>query len=478
LKKIGLRTRLTLIFTLVFAGILALVTGAAYRILRFRLDESLRQELRERAAGLSGYLRFENGKPSFEYDENDPDEAFFVETSTHYYRIFNQATGELAGQSHELDLLNWDTDPDSLRTIRTGKVFTDETAGAVKLLFHNEVVHSPHGQAYLLQVGVNRNPVEAALKQFLVMAIFLIPAGLAAASVASWWMAGRALQPVKVLTRTAAEIEISGLDQRLPIRGTGDELDRLSETFNAMFARLAKAIGEMKQFTASISHELRTPLTILQGEAEVMLLQPHPVEEYRRLLASHLEEYGRLSRLINRLLTLARADAGEIRMNLATVDLAQLVQYLVEQLDTVASYKQLSLSVKAGKGVHVKADREWLEIAILNLLDNAIKYTPEEGTIVAEVESREAWQKLEIRDTGIGIAPEALPHIFERFYRADPSRSSHCEGAGLGLSLVQWIVAQHQGRMEVKSEPGKGSCFTLWLPADAAAHAGPGHHRL
>ncbi len=466
MTKLGLRTRLTLIFSLVFAAILALVTGVSYRILKFRFDESLRQELRERAAGLRGYLHFKDGKPIFEYDESDPDEAFFVETSTHYYQILDKTTGELVDQSHELELLDLDVDPENVRKNQAYMSFYTVDAGSITLLFHNETVHSPQGRAYLLQIGINRTSLDAALKQFLLIAIFLAPAGLAVASAAGWWMAGRALRPIRVLTQAAMEIGISGLDRRLPLSGTRDELDRLSATFNDMFARLAKAIGEMKQFTASISHELRTPISVLQGEAEVMLLQEHSVEEYRRLLASHLEEYAKLTRLINRLLTLARAEAGEIQLHLATIDLAQLAGYLVEQFDLVASSKQVTLSIKTKDQALIKADREWLERAILNLLDNAIKYTSEGGNVTVSVEKRGLEQMLEIRDTGIGIAPDELPHIFERFYRADPSRSSQHEGTGLGLSLVQWIISQHRGRIEVQSELGKGSRFAVWLPAE------------
>jgi two-component system OmpR family sensor kinase len=468
-KKLGLRTQLTLIFSLVFAGILILNTGISYRILKFRLDENLRQELKERAAGLSGYLRFPNGKPYFEYDADDPDEAYFVESSTRYYQIFDKATGELIDQSHELDLLDLDMDPDDVRAIPSSAIFTDAVAGSAKILFHNEIIHSPQGRNYLLQIGARRDPIDDALQQLLILAIFVVPAGLAVASVASWWMAGRALRPINELTRAAMRIGISDLDRRLPLQGTGDELDQLSLTFNDMFGRLAKAIGEMKQFTASISHELRTPLTILRGEAEVMLLQPHPIQEYRRLLASHLEEYDRLAQLINRLLTLARAEAGDIQMHPEKTDLAQLARYLVEQLDAVSSSKQISLSIQSEEPVYVKADREWLESAILNLLDNAIKYTSGGGRITIMVENRGAERRLEIRDTGIGIAPDAVPHIFERFYRADPSRSSSHEGAGLGLSLVQWIVQQHMGRVEVQSEPGKGSRFAICLPGDPGA---------
>ena len=464
MKPLGLRTRLTLIFSLVFAGILVLITVGSYRILKFRLDDNLRQELRERAAGLRGYLRFHEGKPRFEFDPGDLDEAFFVESNTRYYMIYDAATGELVDQSHECDLLDLDSDPENIRAVKAHTTFSDAEAGAVRLRFYNEVVRSPKGKSYLMQIGGRRDFMDATLNQLLFIAVFVIPAGLAVAAVASWWMAGRALQPINLLTQAAGEIGISGLDRRLPLHGTGDELDRLSVTFNEMFARLAKAIADMKQFTASISHELRTPLTALRGEAEIMLLEPHPVQEYRRMLASHLEEYDRLARLINRLLTLARAEAGEIRMRPEPVDLALLTQYLVEQLETVASSKKISLSIESEEHVTINADHDWLETAILNLLDNAIKYTLEGGHVAVHVANCGTECMLEIKDTGIGISAEALPHIFERFYRADPSRDGRNEGAGLGLSLVQWIVEQHHGRIEVKSEPGEGSCFTVRLP--------------
>jgi heavy metal sensor kinase len=465
-KQLGLRARLTLIFSLVFGGILVLIFGSCYRILQFRLDENLRQELRERAAGLRGYIRFPDAKPQFEYDSNDPDEAFFVESSTRYYQIWDAATGGLVDQSHELDLLDLDANPEYESALTAHRPFSDAEAGSVKLRFYNEIISAPDGKEYLLQIGARRDFMDETLRQLLLIAIFVIPAGLAAAALASRWMAGRALQPINLLSETAKEIGISGLDRRLPIRGTGDEIDRLSNTFNSMFARLAKSIEDMKQFTASISHELRTPLTALRGETEVMLLQPHSDEEYRRVFASHLEEYDRLSRMINRLLILARAEAGDIRMHPESFDLAELAQYLVEQLKCVASSKEVSLSIESRESIIIKADRDWLETAILNLLDNAIKYTPAGGHVSVRVTHSGLDRRLEIRDTGIGISAEALPHIFERFYRAEPSHNDRNEGAGLGLNLVQWIVEQHHGRIEVKSEPNTGSCFTVWLPTD------------
>jgi heavy metal sensor kinase len=471
-KQLGLRERLTLIFSLVFGCILLLIFGSSYRILQFRLDENLRQELRERTAALKGYLRFHESKPRFEYDPDDPEEAFFVESGTRYYQILDAATGALVVQSHDLDLLDFDLSLENENAFKADRTFTDVDVGSVKLRFYNEVISEPGEKPFLLQIGARRDFMEASLRQLLLIAIFVIPAGLGIAVLASWWMAGRALHPINLLAESAKEIGISDLDCRLPIRGTKDEIDQLSITFNDMFARLSKAIMEMRQFTASISHELRTPLTALRGEAEVMLLKPHSEHEYRRVLASHLEEYDRLARMINILLTLARAETGDIQMKPESFDFAKLAQYLVEQLKSVASSKRVSLSIDSKESIIIKADHDWLETAILNLLDNAIKYTPEGGHVSVLVKNCTSEPILEIRDTGIGISADALPHIFERFYRADPSRNRGSEGVGLGLSLVQWIVEQHHGRIEVKSEPNKGSCFTVWLPADPFINQG------
>jgi heavy metal sensor kinase len=463
-NPLGLRSRLTLIFSLIFGGILVLIIGSSYRILQFRLDESLREELRERAAGLNGYIQFENGKPQFQYNEDDAEEAFFVESGTRFYRILDETTGDLVDQSRELDLLDLEEDPKDGGKFRIRRAFWNATAGTVPLRFYNEVLRSPDGHPYLFQVGSRRDFMDAALRQFSLIALFVIPTGLGVAAVAGWWVAGRALKPVNLLAEAAKEIGISDLDRRLPLRGTGDEIDRLSVTFNDMFTRLGKAIGEMKQFTSSISHELRTPLTALRGEAEVLLLHPHPERDYRRVLASHLEEYERLTRLINKLLTLARAETGDIRMNFQSMDLARLTRYLVEQLKSVAASKQVTLSIESKDSVIILGDPDWLETAILNLIDNAVKYTQEEGFVAVRVTDLGPEGMLEIRDTGIGIPGDALPHIFERFYRVDPSRNNRIEGTGLGLNLVQWIIEQHHGRIDVQSEPDRGSCFTVWLP--------------
>jgi signal transduction histidine kinase len=266
---------------------------------------------------------------------------------------------------------------------------------------------------------------------------------------------------------------VSRLDRRLPVRGTNDELDQLATGFNDTLARLQKAVGEMKQFTASISHELRTPLAVLRGEAEIALMEASSPQQYRRVLASQLEEFEKLSRMINQLLTLARAESGEVSISHEEVDISNMARSLAEQLEPVAASKDVTLSCTCEPNVVLTGDSSWIERIILNLTDNAIKFTRPGGHVWITVKKNTSDAVFEIVDDGIGIAAEGIPRIFERFYRADPSRANRAEGVGLGLSLVKWAVDQHKGSIEVESTPGSGSRFTVKIPlaTETAVHA-------
>ena len=277
-------------------------------------------------------------------------------------------------------------------------------------------------------------------------------------------MAARALAPLARMAEATRGIDLAGLQRRIPLRGARDELDQVAHAFNDTLGRLEQAVGEMRQFSAAIAHELRTPLAVVRGQTELALMQARTVEDYQRALTDQLEELDTLARLVSHLLTLARAEAGEIPVAHAPVNLSALAASIIEQLEPVAQAKGVTLSVGAAPGITVLGDAEWLERLLLNLLDNAIKFTPDRGRISVRVAAEGAHAVLEVHDTGVGINPEALPHVFERFFRGDPARSAGSEGAGLGLSLVKWIADRHGATVSVESRPNEGATFTVKIP--------------
>ena len=469
MKPLGVRTQLALFYAVVVGEVLSILGALFYNTLTLRLERGFNAELDERSAALRGYLEFKEGKPVLQYNTSDPEESYFIRTATRYYQVYDCTSGDLLVQSPELDLLGVSLSPEQVRDLSTHPRFTELDTSQGRLRFHNYVIRDRRHHPYLVQVGASLAYVDSTRQELLGTLLLIVPAGVLFAGLAGWWMARSALKPVEALTAGAREFNISRLDRRLPLRGTGDELDRLAETFNQVFERLESAVEQMRQFTASISHELRTPLTALRGEAEVTLLRARSAEDYRQVLVSQLEEFDKLTRMINELLILARAEAGEIHLERKPTDLAAMVCSLAEAMELVAASKNLALQVEARQPVIVAGDARWLERLVLNLLDNAIKFTPAGGKVDLEAREENGQARLTIRDTGVGIPAEALPHVFERFFRADPSRSRQVDGAGLGLSLVQWIVREHSGEVKVESQPGSGTRVTVRLPLAAAS---------
>jgi two-component system heavy metal sensor histidine kinase CusS len=284
----------------------------------------------------------------------------------------------------------------------------------------------------------------------------------------AYLLARQALAPVELLHRQTARITADQLDRRLPIANPGDELGRLAQTINAMIARLERSFTEMRRFTADASHELRTPLTALRTEVEAALGKPAETTDHANLLGSILEECDRLTRLTEQLLALAREDARRIEEANQPLDLAALVRGAVETMRPLAEMKSLRLRQHGADTLPAHGDAARLRQVFYNLLDNAIKYTPENGEIEVRLERRGSEAIIVLRDTGLGIPAEHLPHVFERFYRVDKARSRAEGGTGLGLSIAHSIVSAHGGRIELDSAPGRGTVCTVTLPLDAA----------
>jgi heavy metal sensor kinase len=420
----------------------------------------------ELTSGLHGYLRLDPGAPALAFDRGDAAQAEFVREATRYYQVFDAGSGRLLAQSDAFEPLGLHFTPQEVRAFRDQPRFEDFSTNFGRIRIANSVISTPAGRTYLLQVGASLDAMDRALDRFLALLLVSVPAGLVAAFATGRWMARVALAPLSRLASAARNIDIAGVEQRLPVRGAGDELDDVAVAFNGTLTRLEQAIGEMRQFSAALAHELRTPLAALRGEIEMAMRERGADTQVTRRLASQLEEIDKLSRLIDRLLTLARAEAGEIAIARERVDLGALGTSLVDQLDLVAQARRVALRCELAGPVIVRGDERWLERLLLNLVDNAIKFTPEGGEVVLRISHDEGAAIVEVTDTGIGIPADVVPHIFERFFRVDPARSPASEGVGLGLSLAKWIVDGHNGHIDVESQPGRGSTFRVRLPLE------------
>ena len=329
------------------------------------------------------------------------------------------------------------------------------------------------GTHYRVEVGTSAAPLEGTLRRLLGMLAVGLPVTVAVAVAGGFVLVRRALAPVERITRKAQEITQHNLSERLPVVRSGDELERLSVALNHMIARLQEAIDGSKQFVADASHELRTPLTVMRGELESLAQDRQLGRETRETLGSVLEEVERLAEIVDSLFALSRLDAGEAAAEWRRFDLAELAATTAEQMSLLATDKNVSVACHSDPGVMVEGDPARLKQVIVNLLDNAIKYTTAGGRVRLTVRREQDSAVLEVDDDGIGIPAEALPHVFKRFFRVDSSRSREQGGAGLGLAIVKSICSAHGAEIEVVSAPGKGSTFRLRQPlaGDASVRA-------
>lgn len=313
-------------------------------------------------------------------------------------------------------------------------------------------------------VGYPVAELRDALESLFAIFLILIPIAVAVSVVGGLYLANKSLRPVDEVTTRARRITAENLDQTIPPRPVDDEIGRLISTFNDMIQRLHSSFAQVRQFSADASHELRTPLTVMRGEIEIALRNPKTPEEYRRVLESALEEILRMSSIIENLLTLAKADQGTYEVNFSQVDLSALLKELYEDGEILAESKRIQVSLSMNDPITIVGDWVRLRQLFLNLVDNAIKYTPEGGAVSLSVGRRNGTAVVQVADTGMGIPPEDIPRVFDRFYRVDKARSREVGGAGLGLSIAKWIAELHRGTISVRSEVDKGSVFTVELP--------------
>ncbi len=319
-----------------------------------------------------------------------------------------------------------------------------------------------NGEPYAVQVAAPLNEFYAALHRFRVMLWLALPPLLIAAGAEGYWISRRALKPVDQITTAAESISIRNLSGRLEVPKSADELQRLSETLNRMLARLNSSVQRMSQFTADASHELRVPVSLIRTTAELAVNGGRTNAEYHEDMRHILAEAERTSRLIESLLLLARADAGEDELQREPTDLAASVRAAVEQGRSLAAERRIELTVHMdNKPAVVLGDGEALRRLVFILIDNAIKYNREGGSVQVVLSSDNGQAVCRVSDSGIGMAEEEMQHIFDRFWRADKVRSRGAGGAGLGLSIARWIVDRHMGTIHANSQPGQGSTFEV-----------------
>ena len=372
-------------------------------------------------------------------------------------------TGELFSSSNMSYWRDIGVNKDALRRLLDDRRPVFDTISIPDRKHKVRILYASLGPGMILQLGRSMENYTRIIEAFRKIFVTTMAMLFILAAVVGWFMAKRALAGVETVTRTARRISERSLDERVPVKKQVDEIDQLALTFNQMLDRIQKLVTEIKEINDNIAHDLKSPITRIRGIAEVSLTSGSSLKEYENMAGNTIEECDRLLDMINTMLLISKTEAGVGRIEENEIDIAQVVRDAVELFLPLAEDGDLTLVGDTTVALHVKGDNRLIQRMISNLLDNAVKYTPAGGKIV--VSSREDDMRsirVEVKDTGIGISADSLPHIFERFYRCDPSRSE--PGTGLGLSFARAVARAHGGDITVSSAPNKGSTFTVILP--------------
>lgn len=439
-----------------------------YQSLSYYLKDSLREALARRARQVADLSQRATG--DWEMTGREIQTHFAPEANSRLTRV--TINGEIVYVSGPPADAGFDpmTVP-AAGKVPAGESFVRRPLPDGRMLYVVVLSRSAGGRDFLIEEGFSEGPIRATLEAWLTVLVVGLVVLIVGAALGGYWLAQRALQPVGQIIDSAQQISSLNLSERLPVHHTGDELERLSEALNSMIGRLDDAFQQTRRFLADASHELRTPLTMMQAELETIHERADLKANIRELAASGLDEVQRLKTIVEGLLALSRLDAGEALEQRALVNLGELAATTADQMCLLAEDKGIAVTCHSRTPVMVEGDRSRLKQVMVNLLDNAIKYTPTGGKVTVNVFEENGKAVAEVRDNGMGIPREAVPRVFERFFRVDKARSRELGGAGLGLAIVKSICVAHGGRVEVQSEEGAGSKFTVSLPlSNGASH--------
>jgi heavy metal sensor kinase len=458
----SLRFRITAWYAGLLAGALLIFGVSVYlgleRYLYWNLQRTLSAESRTIGTQLLSQHPFKRSN----WLETEIEEAYAPEANSHFIRIIQQGIGPVYVSGPPKD---GSFDPTQVPLPNTDKELSRKIRiEGRRLLIEGARFTTPDGTRFIVESGSPYQQIEVVLHGLLLTFGLYMPFIIFVALGGGYWLMRRSLQPVDEITRRAEGITSTNLSERLPVIQTGDELERLSVSLNRMIERLDDAFQHINRFSADASHELRTPLTILQLELEGIAQSHRLNPALTDQIGSALEETHRMSHIVESLLAISRLDAGEAKMAMTRLDLGQLAASTTEQMRLLAEEKSIRLTSTVTSEVYVEGDRSHLQQVVVNLVANAIKYTQEGGEVELRVRCTANTAVLEVSDNGPGIPDYALPHVFERFYRADKARSRESGGAGLGLAIVKAICTAHGAELNVSSKEGKGSIFSVELP--------------
>lgn len=455
----SLRFQLILWYAGLLTGVFLLFGVATYQAIRHYLQRSLAESLERRIQQIEASLLANAQKTGAPYIVSEIKARYAPENYDRFIRLTG-ADGTVIYASGRAAAF----DPSGLPVTENNSERVVTLPDGALLLVVGRSYTAPSGMKFHVESGAPMRPIETVLNHLLVLLLLGVPVVVLVAVGGGYILVGRALAPVVRMAGSAERITLHNLNERLPLAHTGDELEQLSLALNRMIVRLGEAFEQNRRFLADASHELRTPLTALRGELENAVAQARAVPELRDKVGSALEEVDRLAKIVQTLFAISRLEAGEAQKEWARFDLAKLAAGTADQMSLLAEDKGVSVNCNVESNVTVEGDAARIKQVVVNLLDNAIKYTPSGGSIQLNVLSRGGKAVMEVIDTGVGIPASALPRVFDRFFRVDEARSRQVDGAGLGLAIVKSICAAHGGVVEVESVEKKGSRFKVELP--------------
>ena len=459
----SLRVRLTVWHVGAMVVVLVVYASAVFTLVRRNASQSLDGRLRSdfRWAAEMAQQGPDGTLTWFEGDDWEEDNPWLRVSSEHGQPLY------LTAVARRLPV----PESDTLARNPNGQIVSVPTATAPFRILTGQATIA--GQPVVIQVGRSEAALQRELGELMLVLVLGLPLSVAASGLGGYWLARGALAPVDRMAERARAITAERLGERLPIDNPRDELGRLASVFNATLGRLEGSFEQMRQFTADVSHELRTPLTAIRSVGEVGLRERRDEAGYRTVIGSMLEDANRLANLVDRLLTLSRADTGEVKLSTDAIDLGELAENVTTHLGVLAEEKNQSMTVERVGTPRCVGDRLVLRQALINLVDNAIKYTPAGGQIHVRVSAGSDRATLEVSDTGPGIPVHRQTQVFDRFYRGGQHKAGEPRGAGLGLAIAKWAVEANHGELTYERAASGGSSFRIRLPSLNGRAAAP-----